>query len=253
MLVEDLMPKVGAVIHLAAIVDHEACLQNPRLANDVNQNGTLTLLEAARRHELKRFVYASSAAVYGNAQKLPIPENQEPTPLAPYGTSKLAAERYCLQYQQSYGLNTVCLRYFNIFGPRQTAKQYSGVITEFIKRLQRGMPPTIFRNGLQTRDFVSIADVVQATVLALDRGNAIGIYNIATGKETSIKTLADLLIQISGRSSMAPLFAPERPGEIRRSVASIAKAESQLGFKPVTELGRDLLELWNWCLRPRAV
>jgi UDP-glucose 4-epimerase len=243
-IVDNALSGVDTVIHLAAIVDHEACLRNPELANDVNAAATRLLLEAARRHGVDSFVYASSAAVYGEPKQLPISEDVNPNPLSPYGFSKLQGERHCLQYLHDYGLHVACLRFFNIFGPRQTAL-YAGVVTEFIKKLKRGEAPLIFGDGLQSRDFVYVNDVAEAISLAADNPNAKGVYNIATGKETTINKLAGILICISNQQNLKPIHAAERPKEIKRSVADITKARSQLGFEPKTDLQSDLQELWN--------
>jgi UDP-glucose 4-epimerase len=223
-------------------------LRNPELANQVNANGTLTVLEEARKHDIKRLVYASSAALYGNATQLPITEDSKLAPLTPYGASKAAGERHCLDYARLHGLSTVCLRYFNVFGPRQTARQYSGVITEFMKNIREDKPPVIFGDGLQTRDFVGVEDVVRATLLALDSDTAEGVYNIATGIETTIGSLAAKLISITGRTLM-PICAPARSGDIRRSAGDIRRAKEQLGYSPRTNLDEDLSQLWNWYIR----
>jgi UDP-glucose 4-epimerase len=235
-----------AVIHLAALVDHETCLVDPRKANQVNGEGTRIMLEAARDNHVKRFVYASSAAIYGACTALPIDENVIPAPLSPYGSSKLTGERHCLNYRDRYGLDVVCLRFFNIFGPRQTSRQYSGVITQFITRLKESQPPIVNGDGEQTRDFVSVQDVVKATLSSLNSQQASGVYNVATGKETSINQLAHLLIEISGHKGIQPTYGPPRKGEIRRSVADIRRARTELGFVPETNLPRDLSQLWNW-------
>lgn len=248
-LLAELMANVEAVIHLAAITDHEICLHNPRLADEVNSKGTFILLERAREHDLRRFVYASSAAVYGDASRIPISEDCQPAPLTPYGASKLAGEKKCLEYWRSYGLRTVCLRYFNVFGPRQSSRHYSGVITAFMKRLSHGQPPAIYGDGLQTRDFVNVSNVAEVTTLALDSEANGEVYNIASGRETTINTLAQKLIDISGRSSITPVHTSERQGEIRRSVADIQKARTQLQYNPRTDLQRDLIDLWNWYMR----
>jgi nucleoside-diphosphate-sugar epimerase len=240
------MAQAEAAIHLAAIVDHETCLLHPAKAIQVNGEGTRIMLEAARENHVKRFVYASSAAIYGATAALPIDEDVIPAPLSPYGSSKLTGEGHCLNYRDRYGLDVVCLRYFNIFGPRQISRQYSGVITQFIARLKESQPPLINGDGEQTRDFVSIQDVVKATLSALDSQNASGVYNIATGEETSINQLAQLLIEISGQKHIQPTYGPPREGEIMRSVANIRKARTELGFVPETDLPRDLSQLWAW-------
>jgi UDP-glucose 4-epimerase len=247
-LVSEHLGNIEGVIHLAAIVNHEACLKNPSLANEVNSQGTLQMLEASRKHDVKRFVYASSAAVYGETKEVPVSENSATMPVSPYGASKLDGEKHCLDYQQTYGLRAICLRYFNVFGPRQSAGQYSGAITSFIRNLSTAKPPIIFGDGLQTRDFVNVADIADASILALENSSVVGTYNIGTGKETTVKAVAELLIEISGRTSIILEHAPARPGEIRRSVANIQKARSQLHFSPRTDLPTDLRELWNWNL-----
>jgi UDP-glucose 4-epimerase len=246
---EETVPNVDAVIHLAAIADHEKCLKDPALANDVNGNGTRAVLEAARRHGIRCFIYASSAALYGEPSKLPVSEDAELSPLAPYGVSKLAGECHCLQYSKDYDMRVVCLRFFNVFGSRQTATQYSGVITEFMKKLRNREPPTIYGDGLQTRDFVNIRDIVEAIVLALGSKTAEGVYNIATGRETTINQLATTLTKISNQS-INPVHEAARIGDIRRSVADISKAKVDLRFNPKTNLESDLRELWNWHLNP---
>ena len=244
-LVALLSSKVEAIVHLAAVADHEACLRDPEQANDVNARGTLVMLEAARKNDVKCVVYASSAALYGEPSQFPISEEAGLAPISVYGASKLAGEQHCLQYLQTYGLRAKCLRFFNVFGPRQYARQYSGVITEFMKRLGQNEPPIIFGDGLQTRDFVNIKDIVEATILALDSEQANGVYNIATGKETTINSLAETLSKVSGKA-LTPIHRPPRQGEIRRSVADISKAKTQLHFTPRTDLENDLGELWSW-------
>jgi UDP-glucose 4-epimerase len=247
-----LMSDVDVVIHLAAIVDHETCLRNPALAQEVNVKGTQVLLEEARRGDVQRFVYASSAAVYGHAVELPIREDSVLAPISPYGVSKAQAEQRCLEYAQTYGMRAICLRFFNVFGPRQTARQYSGVITEFMKSLREGRSPVIYGDGLQTRDFVNVQDVADAIMLATDSETATGVFNVATGIETTIEDLALALISIAGESSK-PTHGPPREGDIRRSVGDISKAREQLGYLPRTNLVENLHGLWNWYGRSRQI
>ncbi len=248
MLDQTTMRDIDAIVHLAAIVDHETCVQNPQLAEDVNANGTMNVLESARTHDVTCFVYASSAAVYGETSKLPVSEENEPSPLSIYGDTKLKGERQCLRYMREYGLRVVSLRFFNVFGPRQTARQYGGVITEFMKRLSLSQSPIIYGDGTQTRDFVNVKDVTQAIVSALEVKEAKGVFNIGTGNETSINRLADVLIQLSNRTSIHPSHAAERAREIKRSVADIRRATSELQFKPATNLEHDIGDLWKWYL-----
>lgn len=248
-LLSELMVNVDAVIHLAALLDHEECLRNPQLADQVNHKGTISLLDEARKHEVGRFVYASSAAVYGDASTMPIAEDCELAPLTPYGASKLAGERKCIEYWRIHGLRTICLRYFNVFGPRQSSRQYSGAITAFMNRLKEAQPPTIYGDGFQTRDFVHVSDVAAANILALDSDRNGEVYNIGTGRETKIDDLAQLLIAISKQPSITPVHASERQGEIRRSVADIRKAKTQLQYDPKTDLQKELTDFWNWSIR----
>jgi UDP-glucose 4-epimerase len=240
-----LVSDIDAVIHLAAIVDHETCLRSPALAHQVNVSGTQVLLEEARRHDVHRFVYASSAAVYGHASQLPIKEDSALAPISPYGVSKARAERHCIEYATNYGMSVICLRFFNVFGPRQTARQYSGVITEFMKNLRGGKPPVIHGDGLQTRDFVNVQDIVDAILLAIDSETAEGVFNVATGIETTIEDLALKLISIASHN-WKPTHAPPREGDIRRSVGDISKAKMELGYFPRTDLDGNLRSLWNW-------
>ena len=248
-LLNELVGNVEAVIHLAALLDHETCIRNPHLADQVNHQGTISLLEEARKHDIRRFVYASSAAVYGDLSRMPIAEDIEPAPLTPYGASKLAGERKCAEYWRRHGLRTICLRYFNVFGPRQSSRQYSGAITAFMNKLKQAQAPTIFGDGLQTRDFVHVSDVAAANILALDAQRNGEIYNIGTGSETTIYNLAKQLIAISGQPSINPLHTSEREGEIRRSVGDIRKAKTQLQYNPRTDLQKNLTDLWNWFIR----
>lgn len=233
------------IVHLAAIVDFDRCSREPELADQVNAQGTVNLLETARTYDVSKFIYASSAAIYGPASRQPIPEDLDPRPISAYGLSKLSGEQHCLRYSHDYGLKVTCLRFFNIFGPHQSSGQYSGVVTEFMKRINRNEPPVIFGDGLQTRDFVNIKDAVEAITLSLNSERAVGTYNIATGRETTIKSLAQTLIRISGKA-LAKTHAPPREGEIRRSVANIGKAQDQLRFSPKTNLDSDLRDLWKW-------
>jgi UDP-glucose 4-epimerase len=246
-LTSKLMSDIRAVIHLAAIVDHETCLRDPALAREVNVNGTRSLLEEARRSDVRRFVYASSAAVYGHATEFPIREDSALAPISPYGVSKAEAEQRCLEFGKTYGMRVICLRFFNVFGPRQTARQYTGAITEFMKNLWDGKPPVIYGDGLQTRDFVNVHDVVSAIMLATDSETATGVFNVATGVETTIEDLAMKLISIANQDSK-PSHAPPREGDIRRSVGDITKAKALLNYFPRTHLDMDLRLLWDYYL-----
>ncbi len=243
-LVKNLASSVDYVVHLAALVSVPESMRDPDLTYDINVNGTLNLLKACVDAGVKRFIYASSCAVYGNADKLPIKEDCPPKPLSPYAFSKLKAESYVRKYFEDFGLETVCLRYFNVYGPRQAYSEYSGVITQFINRVKRGLPLTIFGDGEQTRDFVYVEDVVEANMLALKCGEAVGeVFNIGTGVATSIKQLAHTLLELTNRKDLEILYCEAREGDVRHSVADISKAKEKLGYSPKIALKEGLKKL----------
>ncbi|MGB9854638.1 MAG: SDR family NAD(P)-dependent oxidoreductase, partial [Candidatus Bathyarchaeales archaeon] len=199
-LVGDLVRDVDYVVHLAALVSVPESVRDPDLAYDINVKGTLNLLKASVDCGVKRFVYASSCAVYGNAERLPIKEDCLTRPELPYGFSKLTAENYVRKYFEDFGLETVCLRYFNVYGLRQAYSDYSGVITQFLNCIERGFPLVVFGDGEQTRDFVYVDDVVEANLLALKCGKAAGeVFNIGTGVAVSINQLVNTLLEILDR------------------------------------------------------
>jgi UDP-glucose 4-epimerase len=232
------------VFHLAAIVDMPLSVENPVLTNDVNVGGTLSVLEASLAENVDRFIYTSSAAVYGEACYLPINEEHPTTPLSPYGVSKLAAENYCRNYHDIHGLETCCLRFFNIYGPGQRADSYSGVISKFIRKVQRGESPVVHGDGKQTRDFIYIKDVIDACMLAMETAGADGgTFNIGAGKPTTIIELADIIIELSGKTSIKPVHEEPRKGDIENSYADISKARKALNFRPKTELKNGLKSL----------
>ena len=217
---------------------------DPVLTNDVNVNGTLNLLKACVDFGVKRFVYASSSAVYGNAESLPIKEDWPARPESPYGVSKLVAENYVHPYHEDFGLETVCLRYFNVYGPRQVYSDYSGVMTQFISRLAKGLPLIIFGDGEQTRDFVQVQDVTEANVLALKNGGVAGeTFNIGIGVATTINQLANVLLRVADKTHLKIDHAEARRGDIKHSVADISKARARLGYDPKILLEEGLERL----------
>jgi len=188
-----LLPKlerVDRVCHLAAMTDVHASIRDQVLTSEVNLTGTLRVLETARKLGAQRVVFASSAAVYGSPSTLPITEDVDVVPISPYGASKAASELYCGSFEENHGIETISLRYFNIYGPRQASTQYSGVISVFARRLLRRLPLRIFGDGSQSRDFIYVADAVEATVAALEKPLLNRVFNIATGRETTILKLA---------------------------------------------------------------
>jgi nucleoside-diphosphate-sugar epimerase len=212
-----------------------------------NVVGTVTLLEATRAARVRRFVFASSSSVYGDSVTLPKHEAMEIRPLSPYAASKLAGEAYCRAYAASMGLETVALRYFNIFGPRQNPDSpYSAVIPLFVRALARGLPPTIHGDGGQTRDFTFVANAVAANLAALDApGASGGVFNVACGERTSLVQMLSVLSELVG-VSIAPRHTPSRTGDIRDSVASIDRARTVLGYAPAISLQDGLSQTVAW-------
>ena len=244
-LVEKLMESVDYVLHLAAVVSVPQSMRDPGLTNAVNVTGTLNVLNAARKFQVKRVVLSSSCAVYGDNPQLPLSEQATPQPLSPYAASKLMGEIYCQTYYRAYGLPTVALRYFNIYGPRQDPNgDYAAVIPKFVHRLKAGQAPLIYGDGQQTRDFVYVGDVVRANLLTCEHPQASGhVFNIASGRATSLIDLAEILGGLAG--SIAPQFAPAREGDIRHSRGDGTYAQALLGFKPSVTLHEGLQQLYD--------
>ncbi len=252
-LVKEAVKGVDAVFHEAAIVSVPFSIEDPMGTNDVNVGGTLNVLKACLNSNVKRFIYSSSTAVYGDTEKLPIKEDSVPQPISPYGASKLAAEGYVNAFYRVYGLETVCLRYFNVYGPRQAYNPYSGVITIFINRLLDDQPPIIYGDGEQTRDFINVQDVIEANILALERENAAGqTFNIATGVATTINQLAKLLQEVMGKTELKVVHADPRPGDIRHNYADISKAKKILGYEPKIGIKEGLTQLVKWWSRGKT-
>lgn len=253
-IVSKVVKDVDAVFHEAALVDVALSVKDPLLFDDVNVDGTLNLLKASLDSNVKRFIFASSAAVYGNTRPAKKREDMLLKPISPYGISKMATENYIRAFHELYGLATVCLRYFNVYGPRQgSASYYSGVITSFVNRLLQNQPPIINGDGKQTRDFVHVDDVVSANLLALNCQNTKGeVFNIASGEEISIYELAAMLRRITRSEHLAPMFARSKQGDIRQISANISKAEGLLGFRPAVELEAGLCRLVAWHLENRG-
>jgi len=235
------------VFHLAAAVDVQRSIRDPSETYRVNVGGTLNILEACRRADTDLVVYASSCALYGDKGKVGIEEDALPRPISPYAVSKLAAENYCLSFCGTYGLPTISLRFFNVYGPRQRVGPYSGVVTKFVQKLLSCKRPTIYGNGEQSRDFVNVQDAVDSCMLCLRRKEAIGqAINIGTGRATTINSLANLLMKLTGRSALKPLYQPSREGEIRHSRADIGLAKKLLGYAPRVTLREGLRDYVAW-------
>lgn len=233
-----------AVVHLAAVASVQASVDDPLGTHRANFDGTLNLLEAARRHGCRRFLYASSAAIYGDTEVLPVREDLIPNPLSPYACDKLAGEYYLRYYTRKHGLNTTAFRFFNIYGPRQDpSSPYSGVISIFMDRLQRGQGFTIFGDGEQTRDFVYVGDLVALLAQALAREDLAGeAMNVGTGTEQSLLTLIGEIEQLAGRR-IAREHRPARIGDIVRSRADVARLRARMQTVPATPLQQGLARL----------
>jgi len=258
----------AGIFHEAALVSVPDSINRPRDNHDINITGTLNILEAARQQGVKRVVFASSAAVYGDNPELPKREDMLPEPKSPYALAKLTGEYYLKVYAECFGLETVALRYFNVFGPRQDpSSMYSGVISIFSERIKKGLPVTVYGDGEQTRDFVNVADVVQANLLAMGiqksvvKGQGSGkadstpcpqphaprshnfvALNVATGKQTSLLSLLADLEQLFN-VTVERKFAPARAGDIKHSGADISKVRKTLGYKSQTVLKEGLTQL----------
>jgi len=248
--VKETMKDIDAVFHEAALASVTLSVENPILTNDINVTGTLNLLRASSDLHVKRFIYASSAAVYGDTPSPQKREDMTPNPTSPYGVSKFAAENYVKLFHKVYGLETVSLRCFNVYGPRQRfdiQSAYGGAIAIFTNRLLRNMPPLIYGDGGHTRDFVYIEDVVEANMLALNSKNAAGeVFNIGTGTSISVNQVANTLQEIMNKKNLKPIHANPRPADIRHIHADISKAKRVLGFNPTISLKGSLAKLINW-------
>jgi UDP-glucose 4-epimerase len=250
--VEEAMGGVQYVFHHAAVVSVPRSVADPVRTNQVNVNGTLNCLMAAREAGVRRFVYAASSSAYGDSEELPKREDMKSQPMSPYGVSKLVGEMYCKVFFEVYGLPTVSLRYFNIFGPYQDPhSQYAAVVPIFISRLLRGESPLVFGDGEQSRDFTYIDNAVEANLLAVRSDRAPGnVVNVACG---SRYTLNDLLRNLKRliRSDVEPTYADPRSGDIKHSQGDITKAAGLLGYEPAVTFEEGLRRTVEW-FRSRA-
>jgi UDP-glucose 4-epimerase len=240
---------VDFVLHQAAIPSVPKSVLDPLASNRANLDGTVNVLVAARDAKVKRVVFAASSSVYGETPTLPKRESMTPDPISPYAVAKLASEHYLISFYRCYQLETVALRYFNIFGPRQDPlSPYSGVLAKFITLMLRGEQPAIYGDGEQSRDFTYIDNAVEANLLACKApaAHAAGqVFNVATGRRVSLNETFKLL---QGLTSYAgpPKYGPERGGDIKHSLADISKAESALGYKPQVDFEEGLRRTVEW-------
>ena len=233
------------IFHEAAIASVPRSVAHPVDTHDVNLSGTLNVLVAARDCGVKKVLFASSAAVYGDNPVLPKHESMTPDLLSPYAVSKLASEQYCSVFSRLYGVQCTSLRYFNVFGPRQDpTSPYSGVISKFVSNCLGHRPIVIYGDGHQTRDFVYVKDIVQANVQAMER-DVPGVYNVACGLRIDLLTLVDMIAEITG-ISVPITFAPPAKGDVRDSVADITLAKESIGYVPRWSVQQGLEELIAW-------
>jgi nucleoside-diphosphate-sugar epimerase len=244
---------VEVIFHQAAIPSVPRSLAAPLSSHEANATGTLEVLQAARARGVRRVVYAGSSSAYGDTPMLPKVETMSPLPLSPYAVSKLAGELYCQMFARTMGLETVVLRYFNVFGPRQDpASQYAAVIPRFITAALAQREPVVFGDGKQSRDFCYIDNVVEANLLAAEAPGAVGrVFNIACGAATELNGVLDLLGELVGRKVTAR-HEPGRPGDVKHSLADIALAEAHLGYRPKVMFPEGLRRTFEWFKNARA-
>jgi UDP-glucose 4-epimerase len=247
-LLEKIVGDVDVVIHLAAQIHVDRSILEPKLTYDVNIFGTLNILELARRYDISKVIHTSTSEVYGSAQYVPMDENHPLDAPHPYGASKVAADRTCNAYIQTYGVNVCVMRPFNTFGPRQRDVGYGGVISIFVKRSLNGAPPIIYGDGMQTRDYTYVEDLVKAYDLVLKYDKPLREpINFGTGKEIKITDLANKIIGLCGkRGKIKPVHVAPRPGEVKRLVADYSKAKELLGWEPKYTLDEGLKKFIEW-------
>ena len=242
----DMFNDVDIVYHQAAFTSVPQSVEMPDSCNDVNVKGTLNVLNAARKKDVEKVVFASSSSVYGDTPTLPKKEGMRRLPISPYGVAKLAAEAYMQVYHQVYGLKTVSLRYFNVFGPRQKDSTYSGVIAIWLGNLIRNEDLIIFGDGKNSRDFTYIKDVVQANLLAAESDAAGEIVNIGANSPINLTDLAKLMLKITNKENLRIIYTDPRPGDIINSYADISKAINLMGFQPHYNQEQGLKDYFKW-------
>jgi nucleoside-diphosphate-sugar epimerase len=242
------LQNVEWVFHEAAIPSVPRSVAEPAETHEASVNATFSLLLAARDHKIRRLVYAASSSAYGDQPELPKREDMRPDPLSPYAVAKLVGEYYCQVFSRVYGLETVSLRYFNVFGPRQDpGSQYSGVISRFIDALLNGEPPTIYGDGQQSRDFTYISNVVDANLKAAESESAVGqVINIANGQRVTINQVFEMVKKLTGRTNLQAQYAPTRTGDVRDSLADLSLARALLAYEPRVQLEEGLRSTIDW-------
>jgi UDP-N-acetylglucosamine/UDP-N-acetyl-alpha-D-glucosaminouronate 4-epimerase len=239
---------VEVVFHEAAIPSVPRSVEQPTETHKASVDATFKLLLAARDHKVRRVVYAASSSAYGNQPDLPKQEDMRPAPLSPYAVAKLVGEYYCQVFTRVYGLETVSLRYFNVFGPRQDpTSQYSGVISRFMSALMTGEQPVIYGDGEHSRDFTYISNVIDANLRAAESAAAVGeVINIANGHRTTLNELLETMKTVTGQSHVTARYEPPRAGDVRDSLADLTRARSLLGYEPRVSLDEGLRVTFDW-------
>ena len=245
-MIDEAIGGASAVVHLAAVVSVALSIEKPLLVHRVNVEGTLNVLESCLKHSVEKFVFASSAAVYGNDLTPPFREDYQSNPSNLYGATKGAGEAYVKAYAETHNLKTVILRLMNVYGPRRSPGPYAGVITKFAEAISLGKPLTVYGNGDQTRDFVHVSDAILAMTSALHKEQAIGhTFNIGTGKPTTVSKLAVIFSRLTEPRSQIT-HMPERKGEVRASWSNIEKAKEVLGYQPKVSLENGIKSFIQW-------
>ena len=245
--VREAVEGIDFVLHEAALTSVARSIEHPLATTETNIEGTLNVLVVARDAKVKRVIYVSSSSVYGNAPTLPKREEMIPDPLSPYAVSKLSGEYYCQVFYRIYGLESVILRYFNVFGPRQDpVSQYAAVIPKFIKAMLNGEPPTIYGDGEQSRDFTFVENVVETNILACRAEKIAGeVFNIGCGKRTAVNELARIIGKLLDQR-VKSIYADPRPGDVKHSLADITKAQRLLNYQPKVDIEEGLRRVVQW-------
>jgi UDP-glucose 4-epimerase len=246
--VRSAMEGVDLVFHMAALASVTESVRDPVRSNQINLGGTVQVLLAAKDAGVQKVVYAGSSSAYGDTEDLPKVESMRESPISPYAVNKMAGEKYCTVFGKVYGLETVVLRYFNVFGPRQDpSSPYSGVISLFIMKLLNGQRPVIYGDGEQTRDFVFVGNVVMANIFAsVSRVGGGEVFNVATGEGVTINELLRIIQELLGMEDVKPIYREPRKGDPRHSLADVGKAQKAFGYWPVTGLREGLKQTIDW-------
>ncbi|MEJ2293975.1 MAG: GDP-mannose 4,6-dehydratase [Candidatus Lokiarchaeota archaeon] len=234
------------IYHLGAFTSVPQSILMPETCNAVNVTGTINVLNAARKNDVEKIILSSSSSVYGDANTLPLTENMPRNPISPYGTSKLAAESYMHSFHEVYGLDTLTLRYFNVYGPRQKDSPYRGVLAIWLGRIERNEPLIIFGDGKNSRDFTYIKDVVEGNLLAAEKSIPGEILNIGAGSPISLNDLSALMLKVTNKQHLSIKHTDPRPGDILHSFADISKVKKMLGFVPKYDQKSGLRDYLDW-------